>query len=88
MATRKQKTSISYLGDQVQETLAASVEVAQAIVLYCAEAVNATVKVYTEPRTGDGSPLEWSLSISSPAGRQTVTVTQRIPLGAVRFSPQ
>lgn len=47
----------------------------------------AMVKVHVSPRTMPIEPLEWYMTFTSPQGRQTLTVIQRKPFGAVIFKP-
>jgi len=77
---------ISFYGDDVRKTLTDNYDVVRAIWAACATLIDATIKIHVFPRVVDSQPLEWSMNISSPVGRKTVTVTQRVPAGGVLFT--
>ena len=77
-------TTLTYHGEQVRQLLAAHADVVQATGSYCAGLVDATVKVHAE--AVEKWPLAWSLSMSSPAGRSSLTISQRTPGAKVSFT--
>lgn len=48
--------------------------------------LNAKISVHTSERLEPHGPVEWSMSVTSPAGRQTFSVSQRTPTGSVLFT--
>lgn len=80
-------TSISFHGPDVQATLEANPLVYKAIWDSCSTFPNSSIRIDAHP-CFDDSPLEWSMSIASPAGRRTLLVTQQSAAGPVRFSKQ
>lgn len=81
-------TTLSYHGHQVHKILAAHKDVVNAIGYYCSELVDATIKVHTEEGIESAWPLAWNLDISSPAGRMSMTVSQRAEGTKVSFTHQ
>ena len=81
------RTSISFHGDNIEATLEANPLVYRAVWDACSEIPNASIRVDAHP-CFDDNPLEWSMTIASPTGRRTLTITQKSPIGSVRFAHQ
>lgn len=79
-------TSISFHGDNIEITLEANPLVYRAIWDACSAMKNSSIRIDATPRIDAEDTLEWSMSIASPQGRRSVTVIQKSPGSAVRFS--
>ena len=79
--------NVSFLGDSVRQVLEDHADMTRSVWDFCSRHANANIKVYVTPRTEPADPLDWSISVASPAGRNSFTASQRKPLGAVSFTP-
>lgn len=74
-------TQITYLGNQARKTLAEYPDVRKTIWEYFRNALDTVVRVHVEEP--DKGILTWEMNVSSPAGRQSFTATQRKPGGPI-----
>lgn len=79
-------TEIVFLGEGVAETLKDNWKIHNAVWEVAKKYRNAKVTVYTSLRPEPHGPIEWSMSVTSPIGRQTFCISQRSPTGSVSFS--
>jgi len=77
---------VKFHGIDVQDTLDANPDVKAAVMRAASTFPGAKIDLYTAARYIPDGPLEWTMSITSPAGRRTLILNQRAPGGAVSFS--
>ena len=82
MSKNNTAAQVTFFGDDVEQVLADNADVRHFIDLAALEIPSALVKVYVYPRPPE-RPLEWSVSVTSPTGRRTFSVVQRVPLGRI-----
>lgn len=83
-------TQIEFHGSQGEDLIAlleSNYLMHEAIWKMSRQYVNAKVAIHTSPRLEQFGPVEWSMSVTSPAGRLTYAVSQRTPSGSVSFQP-
>jgi hypothetical protein len=79
-------TSITFRADEAtRAVLHAHQDVVKAIWEACFPLIDAKIEVFMNPRLRDSESMEWSMTISSPLGRRSIAVTQRVPLGVISF---
>ena len=79
-------TQIVFHGEDIIKCLEDNWMVHEAIWKTAKQYINAKIAIYTSPRLEDHGPIEWSMSVTSPTGRQTFSVSQRTPAGSVSFT--
>jgi hypothetical protein len=79
---------ISFFGADAKQLMDENPDVVRQINRYFERQANdAIVRIYVYPRSLYDSKLEWAGVITSPAGRYTLTIKQRILAGAITFEP-
>jgi len=77
---------IQYLGADAVQLRAENPDVVRQIDRYFKRrAEHAAVRIYVYPRSFYDSKLEWAAVITSPTGRNTLTIKQRVPAGSITF---
>lgn len=79
-------TQIVFHGDDIVKCLEDNWMVHEAIWKSVKQYTNAKIAVHTNPRDEPHGPIEWSMSVTSPTGRQTFRIFQRTPTGSVSFT--
>ena len=87
MSHLDQPALVSFRGDDFDQVIQDNRLMHSGVLAYAKQLGNANVKVYVTPRECRTDIAEWSMSISSVAGRQTYRVIQRSPTGSVSFHP-
>lgn len=80
-------TQIEFHGDDIVNVLESNFLMHDAIWKLVKQYLNAKITVHTSERLEEYGPIEWSMSVTSPQGRKTFSVTQRTPTGSVSFQP-
>ncbi len=78
--------SITYFGINAEHEIRENPLAVEAVQRVHAHLPLSTIRVYTGERFDDDEPLEWMLNITSPSGRRSVILTQRVKGGAVLIS--
>ena len=79
---------ISFFGADAKQLMDENPDVVRQINRYFGRrANNAIVRIYIYPRSFYDSKLEWAGVVTSPAGRYTLAIKQRVPAGAITFEP-
>ena len=79
-------TEIVFHGEDIVETLKDNWLAYEAIWKQAKKYLNAKIAIHASSRTEMHGPIEWSMSVTSPTGRQTFRVFQRSPTGSVSFT--
>ena len=80
-------TSIIFRSDEnTRKLLQAHDDMVKAIWDACFPIVDAQISVAINPRTKDSDTMVWDMTITSPRGRRSISVTQRKPLGSISFT--
>lgn len=79
-------TQIIFEGDDIINVLEKNWLIHDAVWKHAKQHINAKIAVYTSERPEPHGPVEWAMSITSPAGRQTFSISQRTPTGTVSFT--
>jgi hypothetical protein len=80
--------SLQFRGRDIHRTLSANVDMTLAIWSAIRAALDTSVVIWAEPQTCDTDPLEWYMTITSPSGRRTCTVSRRTLNSSIMFSDQ
>jgi hypothetical protein len=75
---------VSFHGPDVRKAIRDNRDIVDAVWNTCG-VVDGTIKVFVTPRNPEGF-MEWTLVVSSPKGRSTHNMTQRMPGGVVQIS--
>lgn len=80
-------TEVSFHGNDVIKTLEENYLMYDGVWKLAKDQLNAHVKVHVSQREPDDGPIEWSVSVTSPTGRQTLSLSQRSSIGSVSINP-
>jgi len=69
--------NITFFGDKPKAIIESCPNMYRAVWNYCSGIADCNVKVHMQEQLSD-RPLEWSMSISTPAGLKSVRVIQRL----------
>ena len=74
---------IIFHGNDATATVRANPDLARAAWDLCSAHTDANIRIDVAPRLADALPVEWTVNITSPAGRRTALLTQRKLAGHV-----
>jgi hypothetical protein len=78
---------VNFTGVNLGQQLITYYDVAKTIWDNCLDTAPFVATVNVLDRGDPDDPLEWHLSLATPAGRQSFTVIQPTPNGAIEFRP-
>lgn len=79
-------TQIEFHGNNIINVLEKNWLIHDAVWKHAKQHINAKIAVHTSPRIEEHGAIEWSMSVTSPTGRRTFSISQRTPTGSVSFT--